>query len=61
MGRNLGKGDIAADQEADGRLKKKEKKSRLARDTVFQDIWLQRGQKGRAVPGSVFVEGRDFY
>ena len=35
MGRNLGKGDIAADQEADGRLKKKRQKNQDWQETQF--------------------------
>lgn len=35
MGRNLGKGDIATDQEADGRLKKKDKKIKTGKRHSF--------------------------
>lgn len=39
----------------------KNKNHRWQETQFFQDFWLQRRQKCRAVPGSVFVRGRGYF
>ena len=45
MGRNLGKGDIVADQEAEGRLKKKKKIKTGKRHSFSRPLAAERSER----------------